>query len=92
MKQAHMMVTGFVQGVGYRKFVRHIARRLGLVGWVRNNIDGAVEALVIGEEEIINKLLEECKKGPFLSQVDNIHVEWEEPQENFDEFLVRHDS
>lgn len=91
MKQAHIIVTGFVQGVGYRKFVRHESRKMGLTGWVRNLTDGTVEALVVGEENEIEKLIELCKKGPFLSQVDNVHVEWEEAEKSFEEFIVRHD-
>lgn len=89
--QAHIIITGFVQGVGYRKFVRHQARNLGLTGWVRNIPSGEVEALIVGDETTINKLLKSCKKGPFLSQVDNMHVEWEEIGEKFDEFVIRHD-
>lgn len=91
MKQAHILVTGFVQGVGYRKFVRHEARKLGLTGWVRNLEDGSVEALVVGAEEEITKLIDACKKGPFLAQVDNVHVEWEDAGETFPEFTIRHD-
>lgn len=91
MKQVHILVTGFVQGVGYRKFVRHIAREEGLTGWVRNNPDGTVEALAVGDEEALEKLIEACKKGPFLSSVDNVHAEWEEPQEAFEEFSIRHE-
>lgn len=91
MKQIHIMITGFVQGVGYRKFVRRIARQEGITGWVRNNPDGSVEALAVGDEEVLKKLLEECSKGPFLSAVDNIHTEWEEPQETFTQFSIRHE-
>ncbi|HEX8965528.1 MAG TPA: acylphosphatase [Patescibacteria group bacterium] len=91
MQQAHFIVSGFVQGVGYRRFVRHIAKKLSLTGWVRNNIDGTVEGVVIGQKEIIEKLVEACKKGPFLSTVDNIHVTYDEPQQAFEDFQIRHD-
>ncbi len=91
MKQAHLIITGFVQGVGYRKFVRHEARKSGLTGWVRNLADGSVEALVVGEEKDVQEFIELCKKGPFLAQVDNIHEEWEEAKEEFEEFVIRHE-
>lgn len=91
MKQVHIMVTGFVQGVGYRKFVRHVAREEGITGWVRNNPDGTVEALAVGEEEALETLIEACKKGPFLSTVDNVHVEWDDVQQTFDEFRISHE-
>jgi len=91
MQSAHITVTGFVQGVGYRKFVRHEARSLHIVGWVRNLADGTVEALAVGEKEHLETLIEACKKGPFLSQVDNVHVEWDETEEKFEEFGIRHE-
>lgn len=89
--QAHFIVSGFVQGVGYRRFVRHIARKLHLFGWVRNNADGTVEGVVIGQKETIEKLLEACKKGPFLSTVDNMHVTFDDKQQTFEDFQIRHD-
>lgn len=91
MKQVHILVTGFVQGVGFRQMVKHEARKRGITGWVRNLSDGSVEALAVGPEEKLQELIESCKKGPFLSQVDNMHVEWEETGESFEEFRVRHD-
>lgn len=91
MKQVHILVTGFVQGVGFRQMVKHEARKRGITGWVRNLSDGSVEALAVGPEEKLQELIESCKKGPFLSQVDNVHVEWEETGESFEEFRVRHD-
>jgi acylphosphatase len=86
--KAHITVTGFVQGVGYRKFVRYHARKFNLVGWVRNNPDGSVEAVVVGEKELLEKLTQILKKGPYLAQVDNIHIEWEENPEEFEEFVI----
>lgn len=88
--QLHFIVTGFVQGVGYRKFVKHTARALGLTGWVRNNHDGSVEGVVVGQNEKIEKLIKACQKGPLLSEVDNVELEWTEEVEIFEEFEVRH--
>jgi len=91
IKQAHFIVSGFVQGVGYRRFIRHIAKKLSLTGWVRNNTDGTVEGLVVGTEPAISELIEACKKGPFLSTVDNVHVTFDDIQQKFEEFHIRHD-
>lgn len=95
MKQVHILITGFVQGVGFRQMVKHEARKRNLTGWVKNLSDGSVEALAIGSEDKLAELIEACKKGPFLSQVDNVHVEWEAEQssvqQEFVGFVVRHD-
>lgn len=91
IKQAHFIVSGFVQGVGYRRFVRHIAKKLRLTGWVRNNQDGTVEGIVVGDSEKISHLIEAMKKGPFLSTVDNLHITFDDKQQEFDEFQIHHD-
>jgi acylphosphatase len=71
----HVRVTGVVQGVGYRWFVREKARRLGLAGWVRNLADGSVEVLASGEQGQIDLLMGELQKGPPGAVVDQIHHE-----------------
>jgi len=86
MKQAHVYISGFVQGVGYRAYVRSKARKLGLVGWVRNLSDERVEGVFQGEKEVIEKLLKLCRRGPFFANVKDIVVDWEEAQETFLEF------
>lgn len=78
MMVAHIFVSGFVQGVGYRRFVRHHALKLGLTGWVKNLPDNRVEAIFCGSKEQIEKIISICKKGPFLSEVENIVTEWKE--------------
>lgn len=88
MKQVHLWISGFVQGVGYRANTRHHARKLGLTGWVKNLQDGRVEALVQGPEEKLIQLIRLCEKGSYFSQVKNIVVEWEEITEKFDEFTI----
>ena len=67
-------ITGRVQGVGFRAFVRRTAEQYGLDGWVRNRSDGSVELLVIGEPERIDLLLEACNAGPPLAKPDEITV------------------
>ena len=89
MKQVHVFISGVVQGVGYRYFVKANARTLGLTGWVRNAEDGGVEAVFAGEEKVIEKMIELCRKGPFLSEVKNIGFEWEEGEEELFEFTIR---
>lgn len=87
--QAHIFVSGFVQGVGYRYFVKKNARRLGLTGWVRNKHNGQVEAVLQGGKEIIEKLIELCRKGPFLAEVKDLVIEWEIRTEEYQGFETR---
>ena len=72
----HVYVSGFVQGIGFRQFVKHKARKLNINGWVRNLSDGRVEALFDGRRDNLEKMVEVCKKGPFLSEVKNVEIDW----------------
>lgn len=88
MKQAHVFISGNVQGVGYRQFVKQNARKLDLTGWVRNTEDGGVEAVLQGEESMIEVMIEQCKKGPFMAEVEHCGFEWEEIEETYAEFKI----
>ena len=68
----HIVVRGRVQGVGYRAFVEREALALGLEGWVRNCRDGTVEALFSGEGQVIDDMIEACRRGPYAARVDAI--------------------
>lgn len=70
----HVLISGTVQGVGFRAFVRSRALKLDLKGWVRNTPDGKVEALFVGSKEKIDWILKHCRKGPYLAQVKNLEV------------------
>lgn len=89
VKTAHIYVSGSVQGVGYRQFVRHYARKLGITGWVQNLPDGRVECLIQGLKESLDQMILRCRKGSFVSEVKNVEVVWEESEEIFQEFEVR---
>lgn len=73
---AHVVVTGKVQGVGYRWFVRRHAEALGLSGWARNRREGSVELEVCGPRPAIERLLEELREGPPASDVRELRVNW----------------
>jgi acylphosphatase len=89
MKQAHIFVSGYVQGVGFRQFVKSNARKLGLTGWVRNLSDGRVEAVFLGEQNTLEEMISLCHKGVFLSEVKGVQVAWENPQEQYKDFMIR---
>ena len=73
--QARLAITGRVQGVGYRDWAIVTAQRLGLSGWVRNRADGSVEALVVGDDDAVGRMIEACRRGPTLARVDAVDVE-----------------
>jgi acylphosphatase len=77
----HVRVTGFVQGVGFRWFVRERARRLGLSGWVRNLPDGAVEIAAAGDDRQLEALRGELMRGPSGAAVDEIEDLGQGPSE-----------
>jgi acylphosphatase len=70
-----------VQGVFFRAEARDRAAALGLGGWVRNNPDGTVEAVFEGERERVESMVEWCRRGPALAQVEDIEVTWEQPRD-----------
>jgi acylphosphatase len=69
------VVTGRVQGVGFRVFVQRCARRRGLPGWVRNRHDGGVEGCVGGDEAALQAFRAELQQGPSGAEVRQL--EWE---------------
>lgn len=89
MMQVHVFISGAVQGVGYRQYVKSQAKKLLLTGWVRNLLDGRVEAIVLGDKAKIEILLSHLQKGPFLAEVKDVQVEWEEAKEQLPEFSIR---
>ncbi|CAN7298160.1 acylphosphatase [Rhizobium sp. LjRoot254] len=65
-------VTGRVQGVGFRDWTAREARHLGLAGWVRNERDGSVTALLVGPDEAVAAMIERLWKGPRLASVSDV--------------------
>ena len=88
MLRAKLVITGLVQGVGFRSYTRNNAKSLGLKGFVRNRKDGKLEVVIEGYEKQIDDLLDLMHKGPFHSQVENIEVIWEDPTNSFKDFTV----
>jgi acylphosphatase len=67
-----LVVSGRVQGVGFRSFVERHARRRAVRGWVRNRRDGTVEALLIGDDGPLREMEALCRRGPTLAAVGGI--------------------
>lgn len=70
----HLTIHGKVQGVFYRGWAVEAARRLGLAGWVRNRIDGSVEALVEGQDDAVERFIALAGQGPPAARVARIDV------------------
>ncbi|MEA3254703.1 MAG: acylphosphatase [Candidatus Altiarchaeota archaeon] len=90
MERAHAYISGRVQGVFFRANTQDKAVALGLTGWVRNMVDGRVEAVFEGEKERVDEMLKWCHVGPRFSEVDEVEVEFEKPSGEFTGFMVRY--
>jgi len=83
------VVSGRVQGVGFRYFAERAARKAGVAGWVRNLPDGRVETVAEGSNGAVEAYLAEIRKGPFGSRVSDVTVE-DTPPANFASFEITH--
>jgi len=83
------VVTGRVQGVGFRWFVQETAALEGASGWVMNRPDGAVEALVQGEAEAVQRVERKIRRGPPSARVQNVDVFDETPSDRTGSFVIR---
>ena len=82
------LVTGRVQGVGFRWFVEREARTIGVAGWVRNNLDGTVEVLASGTRQQLSALSSKLRQGPRAARVDNVDESEARPVEDLKTFRI----
>ncbi len=75
-QRVEAIVRGYVQGVGYRAFVRRQARALGLAGWVRNRADGPVQLAAEGDRTQLTALVAALEHGPSDAEVQDVDVSW----------------
>lgn len=90
MDAINVIVSGRVQMVMYRAHVQGAAHRLGIVGEVENLTDGTVRIHAEGERTRLEELIEELKRGSWLSKVENVAVTWTEPSGRYTEFSIRY--
>jgi acylphosphatase len=74
-KAVRVRVAGRVQGVGFRDWTRREAMALGLVGWVRNEADGSVTAMIAGPEATVSVMIERLWRGPKFASVSDVTVQ-----------------
>ncbi len=88
-KRVHVIVSGRVQGVNFRRATQQTAQGLGVSGWVRNLPDGAVEGCFEGEASAVDALVAWCQEGPSYARVDRLELKEEPFTGEFAGFQVR---
>jgi len=86
--RARARITGRVQGVCFRIETCRAVTDINVSGWVRNRADGSVEAVFEGSQNDVNTALEWCRKGPPISKVDGVEIDWEPYTGEFDSFEI----
>lgn len=87
--RAHIVISGRVQGVLYRRFAQVKAEELGITGWAHNMIDGRVELMAEGDKEKVDQFVEWCKQGSPLAKVQDVEITYKEYTGEFTDFEVR---
>lgn len=88
--RAHVIISGRVQGVYYRQNTVKQAQKLRLSGWIKNLNDGRVEAVFEGEKDMVEKIVNWTKKGPFFAKVSSVEVDWQEYIGEFNNFGIKY--
>ncbi len=89
MRRLDAVVSGRVQGVGFREFVRHEAANRGIGGYVRNSDDGQrVELVAEGDDAALDALIVELHRGPRFAHVDRVDASYSEASAGFSKFSV----
>lgn len=90
MACARVLITGRVQGVGYRFFVTTKAENYAIFGFVKNLETGALEIEVEGEKQVVMDFLNEIRKGPRHAEVGDFQIEWKPFKMTYDRFFVKY--
>lgn len=88
-KRVEVIISGGVQGVGFRMACQHEAVRLRVRGWVRNRWDGKVEALFEGTPDAVDGMIAWCRRGPIAAQVEDVVVNEAPAGPHFGGFNIR---
>ena len=86
--RAHVLITGWVQGVFFRQRTKQEAQSRGVNGWIRNLDDGRVEAVFEGEENAVMEMVDFSREGPGGARVTSVDVAFEEFSGEFKDFRV----
>lgn len=83
-----IIVSGRVQGVGFRYFIARLAERFGLHGYARNLWEGEVEIYAEGKKEFVEEMVKKAKEGPSHGKVESCKVEWLDFTNKYDNFDI----
>jgi acylphosphatase len=88
-KAVKIIVSGLVQGVGFRYFIYRQAKSLGLTGYARNLANGQVEIVTSGQKGLIDELIKAARVGPSYASVSDVQLEEIELEKSFKDFGIR---
>jgi acylphosphatase len=88
MQRAELTIKGKVQNVGYRQFARIQAQKYKITGFVKNMPDNTVKIVAEGDKDNLSLFIRECRRGSFMSRIDDVQVAMGEAKGEFDTFLV----
>lgn len=88
-KRLHIFLSGRVQGVGFRSFIKRNAERLSLSGWAKNLLDGRVELVFAGKKEEVKKMVELIEEGPRFADVRDLEIKKREYEGKYSDFKIR---
>jgi acylphosphatase len=88
--RAHVFISGRVQGVFFRAYTQEAARARNIRGWVMNTRDRRVEAVLEGEKEQVEDMINWCHQGSPMSHVSQVDVDWQEYTGEFQDFSVKY--
>ncbi|WP_338451198.1 acylphosphatase [Niallia oryzisoli] len=90
MIQLHIIVSGKVQGVGYRYFSQMKAVQYGVTGWAKNLADNSVEIVAVGSKDQLDPFVEELRIGNPFSKISDMKITESEVTENFHSFTIKY--
>ena len=88
--RAHLIISGRVQGVFFRYTMEQVASKLNVTGWAKNRFDGKVEAVLEGDKENVEKVIEWSHNGPAGAVVENVEISWEKHIGEFNNFSIEY--
>ena len=90
--RAHAIISGRVQGVFFRMETKRAADGFGVLGWVKNRLDGTVEAVFEGDRDRVDAILDWCREGPPAAKVTDLKIDWEDYTGEFTGFDIDFDT